>query len=151
MDGFRHPRGYPAGVSATQNTTTAPRSRRLTAAAALTALEGLAIAAVGLFMVGLGLLGHPASVQQAEFGGLTVLVLALLPLSAVRGLLRARRWSRGPAIATQFVALPVGYAMVQSGGLPAGGGVVVMAVAVAVAVLLAHPAAAEALGIRRAA
>ena len=41
--------------------------------------------------------------------------------------------------------------MVQSGGLPAGGGVVVLAVAVAVAVLLAHPAAAEALGIRRAA
>jgi hypothetical protein len=135
-------------VSATQKTT-APRPRRLTAAAVLTALEGLAIAAAGLYMVGLGLFGHPAAVQQAEIGGVTVLVLAVLPLAAVRGLLGARRWSRGPALVTQLIALPVGYAMTQASGALVAAGAVVMAVGVAVAVLLVHPAAAEALGIGR--
>jgi hypothetical protein len=144
-------RGYPAVVSATQKTPAAagPRPRRLTAAAILTGLEGLAIAAGGLYMAGLGLFGHPASVEQAEFGGVTVLVLAALPLTAVRGLLRARRWSRGPAVATQFIALPVGYAMIQTGGALTAAGVAVMAVAVLTAVLLVHPATADALGIRR--
>ncbi len=141
-------RDYPAVVSATQNTSDA-RPRKLTAAAILTALEGVAIAAAGLYMLGLGLVGHPASVQQAEFGGVTVLAMAALPLTAVRGLWLARRWSRGPAVATQLIALPVGYVMIQTGGAFAAAGIVVMAVAAATAVLLVHPATAEALGIRR--
>ncbi len=126
-----------------------PRPRRLTAAAVLTGLEGVAIAVAGLYLMGYGLLGHPASLQEAELGGLTVLVLAALPLAAVHGLLHARRWSRGPAVITQLIALPVGYAMAQNSGGLLVAGAAVIAVGVAVVVLLAHPAAAEALGIRR--
>lgn len=136
-------------MSATQNTVTAARPRRLTAAAVLTAAEGLAIAAAGLYMVGLGVFGRPASAQQALFGGVTVLVLAALPLTAVRGLLAARRWSRGPATATQLVALPVGYTMIQAGGGWLAAGVAVMAVAVVTLVLLINPTTTDALGIRR--
>jgi len=131
--------------------TPAPRPRRLTAAAVLTGAEGAAIAAAGLFLMALGVLGHPSSVQQAELGGVTVLALAALPLAAVRGLLSARRWSRGPALITQLIVLAVGYAMVQTGGALLAGGVAVMALAAVVVVLVAHPATAEALGIHRAA
>jgi hypothetical protein len=138
------------GATGAAAATPAARPRKVAVAAILTGLEGLAIAAAGLYMVGYGLLGHPASLGEAEFGGLTVLLLAALPLVAVRGLLRARRWSRGPAVATQFIALPVGYAMIQTGGALTAAGVVVMAVAVLTTVLLIHPATAEALGIRRA-
>lgn len=136
-------------MSAPQNSDTAARPLRLTAAAALTAAEGVAIALAGLYMLGLAALGHPASAQQAVFGGLTVLVISALPLAAVRGLLAARRWSRGPAVATQLVALPVGWTMIQAGGgwLPAG--IAVMAVAVVTLVLLVNPATTDALGIRR--
>ncbi|MDI5970354.1 hypothetical protein POF50_013540 [Streptomyces sp. SL13] len=135
-------------MSATQNTTPA-RPRRLTAAAVLTAAEGLAIAVAGLYMVGLGAFGHPASTQQALFGGVTVLVMSALPLVAVRGLLTARRWSRGPAVATQLIALPVGYTMIETGGGWTPAGVAVMAVAILTAFLLVHPATTDALGIRR--
>ncbi len=135
-------------MSAAQNTTDA-RPRGLTVAAVLTALEGAAIAAAGLYLVGLGLVGHPASVPQAEFGGVTVLALAALPLAAVRGLWLTRRWSRGPAMATQLIALPVGYMMIQTGGAFAAVGIVIMAVAAVAVALLVRPATAEALGIRR--
>ncbi len=125
------------------------RTRRLVAAAVLTAAEGAAIAVGGLWMLGLAVLGHPASTQQALYGGVTVLLLSLLPLSAARGLLALWRWSRGPAIATQIVALPVGWTMIQTGGAWAAGGAAVMALGLVTLVLLVNVGATDALGIRR--
>ena len=126
-----------------------PRSRRLTAAAALAAVEGLALAAGGLYLVAMGLFGHPASLQGAVMGGLTVLALAALPLSAAYGLLRARRWSRGPSLIIQLMALPAAWTMISGGGAMVAAGVVLGVVALAELVLLVHPATTEALGIRR--
>ncbi|KNB51888.1 hypothetical protein [Streptomyces caatingaensis] len=123
------------------------RPARLTAAAALTGLEGAALVAGGVYMLVMGLLGKPDSPQQAELGGLTVLVLALLPLCAARGLWLRRRWSRGPALITQLMALPVAWTLFSTGGAMIAAGVLLALAAVATLVLLVNPTATEALGI----
>lgn len=153
-------RRYPAGVSSQQKQSVSraadapaahepagPRPARLSAAAALTAAEGLALAALGAYMLIMGLAGAPDSAQQAEMGGLTVLALAVLPLVAARGLWLRRRWSRGPSLITQIVALPVAWTLVHGGGALIVAGVGLAAAALVVLVLLVNPTATEALGI----
>lgn len=145
--------GYPAGVSSEQTSTTAPddagtRPRRLTYAAALAALEGLALVAGGVWMLVLGLTGEPDDRQQAVTGGVTLIVLALLPLLAARGLFARRGWSRGPAVITQVMALPVAYNMLRSDGVAIPAGIVLAVVAVTALVLLINAETTRALGIR---
>jgi hypothetical protein len=117
---------------------------RLIAAAAIAALEGLVVAAwgVGMFFT---------DSDNAVLAGLTVLVLAALPLAAAYGLRRALRWSRGPALVMQILALPVAWTMLHSSGAVVAGGAVLGAVAVAALVLLVHPSTTDALGISRSA
>ncbi|MBM7168849.1 hypothetical protein JQK87_10565 [Streptomyces sp. G44] len=125
-----------------------PRPARLTAAAALTALEGLALLGGGVYMLVMGLAGSPDNPRQAETGGITLIVLALLPLLAARGLLRLRRWSRGPAIITQIMALPVAWQLLQADSAAIPAGILLAVVAVASLVLLVNPTTTEALGIQ---
>ncbi|WP_405678587.1 hypothetical protein OG239_28250 [Streptomyces sp. NBC_00868] len=120
---------------------------RLTAAAVLTALEGLALAGLGVYMLFVGIAGDPDSPQQAETGGITLLALAALPLVAARGLRLGRRWSRGPALITQLMALPVAWTLYSTGGAMIAAAVVLAATAVAVVALLVNPTATVALGI----
>ncbi|MFF4601550.1 hypothetical protein ACFY12_02155 [Streptomyces sp. NPDC001339] len=124
-----------------------PRPARLSAAAAVTGAEGLALAALGAYMLIMGLVGSPDSPQQAETGGLTVLALAVLPLVAARGLWLRRRWSRGPSLITQIVALPVAWTLVKGGGALIAAGAGLAVAALTVLVLLVNPTATEALGI----
>ncbi|WP_058046201.1 hypothetical protein [Streptomyces roseifaciens] len=124
-----------------------PRPARLTAAAVLTGLEGVALAAAGIYMLAMGLLGKPDSPQQAETGGLTVLALAVLPLVAARGLWLRRRWSRGPAMITQIMALPVAWTLYVAGGAMVAAAVALVVVALGTLALLVNPTATEALGI----
>ncbi|MFD0266841.1 hypothetical protein ACFVGY_09625 [Streptomyces sp. NPDC127106] len=126
---------------------TAALPGRLTAAAALTALEGLALAGLGIYMLFVGIAGDADSPQQAETGGLTLIALAALPLVAARGLRLARRWSRGPALITQLMALPVAWTLYTTGGAMIAAAVALAATAVAVVALLVNPTATEALGI----
>lgn len=141
-------------MSAEQNPTTpdapdeGPRPGRLTAAAALTGLEGLALLVGGVVILVLGLTGRPDDRQQAVTGGVTLIVLALLPLLAARGLLGRRSWSRGPAIVTQIIALPVAYNLLQADSAAIPGGIALAAVAITTLVLLVHPVTTRALGIR---
>ena len=121
---------------------------RLTAAAALAGLEGLALVAGGVWMLVLGLTGSPDDRQQAVTGGITLIVLALLPLLAARGLLLRRSWSRGPAVITQIMALPVAYNLLRADSVAIPGGIALAAVAVTALVLLVNPATTQALGIR---
>ncbi len=144
--------GYPSGVSSEQTTTTqettGPRPRRLTYAALLAALEGLALVVGGVWILVLGLTGHPDDRQQAVTGGITLVVLALLPLLAARGLLALRSWSRGPAVITQLLALPVAYNLLQADSMAIPGGIALAVVAVVSLVLLVNPETTRALGIR---
>ena len=125
-----------------------PRPGRLTAAAVLTGMEGLALLVGGVVILVLGLTGRPDDRQQAVTGGVTLIVLALLPLLAARGLLGRRSWSRGPAIVTQIIALPVAYNLLQADSAAIPGGIALAAVAITTLVLLVNPATTRALGIR---
>ncbi|MFJ3926898.1 hypothetical protein [Streptomyces sp. NPDC090022] len=120
---------------------------RLTAAAVLTALEGLALAGLGVYMLFVGIAGDPDSPQQAETGGITLLALAALPLIAARGLRLGRRWSRGPALMTQLLAMPVAWTLWTTGGAMIAAAFALALAAVAVVALLVNPGATEALGI----
>ncbi|WP_055492490.1 hypothetical protein [Streptomyces sp. TP-A0356] len=140
-------------MSAEQNPTpqtpeAEPRPARLTAAAALAGLEGLALLVGGVWMLVLGLTGSPDDRRQAVTGGVTLMVLGLLPLLAARGLLLRRSWSRGPAVVTQIMALPVAYNLLQADSIAIPGGIALGVVAVAALVLLVNPATTRALGIR---
>ncbi|MGC0337988.1 hypothetical protein RKD20_003022 [Streptomyces sp. SLBN-8D4] len=144
--------GYPSGVSSEQTPvapeTAGPRPRRLTYAAALAALEGLALVVGGVWMLVEGLAGDPDDRQSAVTGGVTLIVLALLPLLAARGLLGRRSWSRGPAVITQIMALPVAYNLLQADSVAIPAGIALAVVAVAALILLINPATTQALGIR---
>jgi hypothetical protein len=128
--------------------TAGPRPRRLTYAAALAALEGLALVAGGVWMLVEGLVGDPDDRPSAVPGGVTLIVLALLPLLAARGLLARRSWSRGPAVITQIMALPVAYNLLQADSVAIPAGIALAVVAVAALILLINPATTQALGIR---
>ncbi|WNI26878.1 hypothetical protein [Streptomyces sp. ITFR-16] len=117
--------------------------------AGLNALEGAALAAGGIYLLVMGLLGRPDSPTQAEMGGLTLVALGLIPLVAARGLLRRRSWSRGPALITQIIALPVAWTLLRSHGALIPAGIVLAAVALTALYQLARPTTIEALGIRR--
>ncbi|MEV7193398.1 hypothetical protein AB0N81_16565 [Streptomyces sp. NPDC093510] len=124
------------------------RPARVTAAAVLVALEGVALLVGGVYMLVMGLAGSPDDPRTAATGGVTLIVLALLPLLAARGLLKLRRWSRGPAIITQVMALPVAWQMLQADSAAIPAGIALAAAAVASLVLLVNPVTTEALGIQ---
>ncbi|MEU5767029.1 hypothetical protein [Streptomyces asoensis] len=124
------------------------RPRRLTYAAALVALEGLALVVGGLWILVLGIGGDPDDRSQAVTGGVTLIVLALLPLLAARGLLGLRGWSRGPAVMTQIMALPVAYNLLQADSMAIPAGIALAAAAVASLILLVNKETTRALGIR---
>jgi hypothetical protein len=120
-----------------------PPPLRLTLAAAVAAVEGLAVAVGGvtMFFGGSG---------KDVLAGLLVLVLAAFPLGAAYGLRRARRWSRGPALIIQLLSLPVAWTMLHSsgGGFVAAGAALAV-LALSALILLIHPATTDALGITR--
>lgn len=138
----------PAGSETAAPETAGPRPRRLTYAAALAALEGLALLVGGGWILVLGLTGAPDDRRQAVTGGVTLIVLALLPLLAARGLLGRRGWSRGPAVITQIMALPVAYNLLRSDSVAIPAGIALGAVAVTALVLLVNAETTRALGIR---
>ncbi|WP_031076867.1 hypothetical protein [Streptomyces sp. NRRL S-118] len=126
----------------------APRPARVTAAAAVAGLEALALFAGGAYLLVTSLTGTPDNLTQALTGGATLLALGLIPLLAARGLLRCRSWSRGPAIITQLMALPVAWTLLQADSAAIPAGIALAAAAVTGLVLLLHPQTTQALGIR---
>ncbi|WP_225846295.1 hypothetical protein [Streptomyces sp. HPF1205] len=115
---------------------------RLTLAAGVAAVEGLAVAAWG---IGTCFTGGSNAVPA----GLLLLVFAAIPLFAAYGLRKARRWSRGPALIMQLISLPLAWTMLGSGGPAIPAGIALGVLALTAAVLLVHPAATDALGIKR--
>ncbi|MEU3959197.1 hypothetical protein AB0F42_05145 [Streptomyces buecherae] len=141
--------GGEPGASAAQGASapSGPRPARLTGAAIITAAEGALLAAYGVYLMVMGLAGDPDSPKQTEILAVVFFALAALPLVAARGLWLRRRWSRGPAMITQIMALPVAWTLINSGGALIAGGIAIGVVALAALVLLVNPTATEALGI----
>ncbi|MDT9680753.1 hypothetical protein RND61_01415 [Streptomyces sp. TRM76323] len=135
--------------STEQNPAPTTRPPRVTAAAAVAGLEALALFAGGVYVLVNTLTGTPDDVTQALTGAATLIALGLIPLLAARGLLLCRSWSRGPAIITQILALPVAYTLLTSAGAAIPAGIALAVAAVAALVLLVHPATTRALGITR--
>ncbi|MFI8400827.1 hypothetical protein ACIGG5_11385 [Streptomyces sp. NPDC085463] len=126
-----------------------PRPTRLAAAAAVAGVEALGLVAGGVYMLVKALTGTSGDLTGAVTGAVTLLVLGLIPLAAARGLWLRRSWSRGPAVITQILALPVAWQMLQANSALIPAGAVLAVLAVTGLVLLVSPAATEALGIRR--
>ncbi|GAB2910712.1 hypothetical protein GCM10027028_03210 [Streptomyces sundarbansensis] len=142
------------GVSTQQTPSTPPsatveRPTRITVLAGVNALEGVALAVGGVCLLVMGLLGKLESTQQAETVGITLVALGAIPLIAARGLLLLRSWSRGPALITQIMALPVAWTLLRSQGALIPTGIVLAVVAVTGLVLVLNPATTKDLGIRR--
>lgn len=117
------------------------------AAAVVTGLEGVVVAVFGVVSLVMSVTGHPDDMVQATTLAVTVLVLSVLPLAAARGLWLRRRWSRGPSMIVQLLALPVAWQMAQNGGGLLAAALVLALAAVVVLGCLVNPKATQALGI----
>ncbi|SOD60825.1 hypothetical protein SAMN06297387_102286 [Streptomyces zhaozhouensis] len=116
-------------------------------AAAVCGAQGAVLAAVGAVILVLAIVGDPGDLTQAIGGSVTLLALAVVPLVAGHGLWRLRRWSRGPGVMAQLLALPIAFTLLGSGG-----GWVLAALPLAASALLVlgcllSPTATEALGV----
>ncbi|MFD3665970.1 hypothetical protein ACFWVF_36105 [Streptomyces sp. NPDC058659] len=125
------------------------RPTRLAAAAAVAGIEALGLLAGGVYMLVKSLTDGTGDLTGALTGAVTLVALGLIPLAAARGLWLCRAWSRGPAVITQILALPVAWQLLQANSVMIPAGIALGALAVTGLVLLVHPATTEALGIRR--
>ncbi len=91
-------------------------ARRIVVAAVLTGAEGLVVAAFGVVSLVLLVTRRPDDTTQAATLAATVLALSVLPLAAAGGLWHRRRWSRGPSMIVQLIALPVAWQLGRNGG-----------------------------------
>lgn len=96
--------------SARTPATPRPRRRGLLVAAGLIAVQ--ALAAIGFALVEATQIQGSRWVVGVGTAALMVLYGAFLLLVA-RGLTRSRRWSRGPAVATQLLHLPIAWSFAQ--------------------------------------
>ena len=98
-------------------------------------LAAIVFGAVALSQIGLS--------RAAVGGAVALLVLAygLLLVFVARGVLRGRRWSRGPAATTQLILLPIAWTFRASPTTWVA--VLIAATAVAIIVGLLHPRSTE--------
>ena len=118
-------------------TQTAPSGGRpftIVVAAALLALEALIALAYAAVEIG------QVQMTRAAVGiGVTILMacFGVLLLLVARGVFLGKRWSRGPAVATQLILLPLAWSFV--GGRTTWVSVVLAVLAITVLVGVLHP------------
>ena len=118
-------------------TQTAPPGGRpftIVVAAALLALEALIALAYAALEIG------QVEMTRAALGiGVTILMacFGLLLLLVARGVFLGKRWSRGPAVATQLILLPIAWSF--RGGATTWAGIILAALAIAVLIGVLHP------------
>ena len=118
----------------TQSTTSSGRPVTLVVAATLLTLEAVVALAYAVIEIG------QVRMTRAAVGvGVTILMAAfgLLLLVLARGVFLGKRWSRGPAVATQLILLPIAWSF--KGGSTTWVSVVLGALAIAVLVGVLHP------------
>lgn len=107
-------------------------------AAAIVALEGLGLFALGpVVLIGI-LTGEPDGLGRAWAEVVIAIGAGLMVLVLARALWRAAGWSRAPVIVTQLLAAPVGYSLAVPSGQPLYG-IPVLAAAATVGYLLFTP------------
>jgi hypothetical protein len=114
------------------------RPAPLLVAAALLGLEGLAALVFG------GIALSQIRISRAEVGvgvALWMLGYGILLLVIARGVLRGRRWSRAPAIATQLILLPIAFSFRAEPTTWVAGALAVVALGALVGLL--HPRSTE--------
>ncbi len=82
-------------------------------AAALLAVEGLALVLLGLVYGGAGVVGDPFDRTATLLEAALAVLAGVLVLLVARGIAEVRGWARSPAVVVQLLALPVGYGLVQ--------------------------------------
>jgi hypothetical protein len=110
------------------------RPSTIVVAAALLALEALialvyATVEIGQVRMTRAALGIGVTILMACFG--------LLLLLVARGVFLGKRWSRGPAVATQLILLPIAWSF--RGGATTWAAIILAALAIAVLVGVLHP------------
>jgi hypothetical protein len=115
----------------------------LTTAAAIEALEGLVLLAIGLYVGVEAVAGRPDDLAGAIVLALMAVGAGLGIIAVGRGLWQRRRWGRAPALLTQIFALIAAISLIQGRRQAVGG--VLVAVAVAGAATLLSPPSTRAL------
>jgi predicted alternative tryptophan synthase beta-subunit len=107
----------------------------LSAAAAVEALEGIALVAVGLYVGVEAVAGSPNDLTSAVVLALMAIAAGVGIVAVGRGLWQTRRWGRAPALLTQIFAVIAAISMIQSRRQAIGAVLIVLAVAGAAALL----------------
>jgi hypothetical protein len=115
----------------------------LSAAAAIEAVEGAAVLAVGLFVGIEAIIGSPNDLASALVLALMAIAAGIGIIAVGRGLWQTRRWARAPALLTQIFAVIAAISMIQSRRQAVG--VVLIALALAGAATLLSPPSTRAL------
>ncbi|HEY5821933.1 MAG TPA: hypothetical protein VIT20_08150 [Propionibacteriaceae bacterium] len=115
-----------------------PKPTSLRVASTLLVVEALAALAFGVLEI-----GQIRSTRAVVGVGVSVIMIGygLLLLAMARGVIRGRRWSRGPAVATQLILLPIAWSFRQPPTTWVG--LLIGAIAAAVLVGLLHPRSTE--------
>lgn len=99
-------------------------------AAAVVALEGVALIALGpILLVGGILMSRPDNLSRAWAEVVIAIGAGVLLLALARSLSRLAGWSRAPVIVTQLLAAPVGYSLAFPSQQPVYGIPILAAVA----------------------
>jgi hypothetical protein len=110
----------------------------LTAAAAVEAIEGLAVLAAGFYIGVETVAGSPNDRVSAIVLALMAIGAGVAIVAVGRGLWQRRRWGRAPALLTQIFAVILGVSLIQGGRQVPGGALVALA-AVGVVALFSPP------------
>ncbi|TQL95528.1 hypothetical protein FB559_1031 [Actinoallomurus bryophytorum] len=115
----------------------------LSSAAAIEAVQGVAVLAIGLFVGIEAIIGSPNDLASAVVLALMAVAAGVGIVAVGRGLWQVRRWARAPALLTQIFAVIAAISMIQSRRLAIG--VILIALALAGAATLMSPPSTRAL------
>ncbi|MFD2079459.1 hypothetical protein SAMN05421678_115186 [Actinopolymorpha cephalotaxi] len=107
----------------------------LHAAAAVAGLEALGAAAAGGWLTVEAIITRTRGLGIAASAGVFVLATGVGLGFLAWGLLRGRRWSRGPVVAIQLLMLPLGYELLSGSTTVVGAAMLVAAILTLVLVL----------------
>jgi hypothetical protein len=117
------------------------RSGAVLVLALLVLLQGAGLLGFAVFYLVEIIAGRSGALGRAWFGFALIAAGGVALVLVARGLVRARRWSRTPALLTQIFIVPVAVGLMQGGLWYAG--VPLLLWAAAVAILLLRPSTAE--------